>query len=200
MKWIYCRGGCVAASTLPYPSQRYNPKRYQSRCSELLLQRQRCLHRRDKVRIPPFVHFPSCLMQETRYSPTQLVNAGIPFVILGHSERRTLFHETSDLVAQKTVAALMTSLSVILCVGETLEERETGKTDQVVQEQLQAVVEVVKDGGWRYTYPFLTVLVSSNSTIQQNCCCVRTSVGNRDWQNSLFSPSLGSPCCYQSIP
>ena len=42
----------------------------------------------------------------------------------GHSERRTLFHETSDLVADKTRAAITAGLSVILCVGETLEERE----------------------------------------------------------------------------
>ncbi|KAL4067820.1 triose phosphate isomerase [Scleroderma citrinum] len=53
-------------------------------------------------------------------SLAQLHDAEIPYVTLGHSERRTIFHETSELVAQKTKAALDTSLSVILCVGETL--------------------------------------------------------------------------------
>jgi len=81
-------------------------------------------------------------------SPAQLADAGIPYVVLGHSERRTLFHETSALVAQKTRAALDHGLSVILCVGETLEEREAAKTAQVVQEQLQPVVEVLKPEDW----------------------------------------------------
>ncbi|KAF7977370.1 hypothetical protein HWV62_3969 [Athelia sp. TMB] len=82
-------------------------------------------------------------------SPQQLVNAGIPFVILGHSERRTLFGETSDIVAVKTRAALDAGdLSVILCVGETLEQREAGTTAQVVAEQLQAVVKVLKESEW----------------------------------------------------
>jgi triosephosphate isomerase len=58
----------------------------------------------------------------------------------GHSERRTLFHETSAFVAQKTKAALSAGLRVILCVGETLSEREAGKTDDVVREQLGEVV------------------------------------------------------------
>ncbi|KAI5981653.1 Triosephosphate isomerase [Pisolithus marmoratus] len=78
-------------------------------------------------------------------SPAQLADAGIPYVIIGHSERRTLFHETSELVAQKTKAALNGSLSVILCVGETLLEREAGQTTQVVESQLQAVVTVLKE-------------------------------------------------------
>ncbi|KAG8221473.1 Triosephosphate isomerase [Butyriboletus roseoflavus] len=77
-------------------------------------------------------------------SPIQLVDAEIPYVILGHSERRTLFHETSELVAKKTKAALDASLRVILCVGETLAEREAGRTTEVVNEQLQAVVDVLK--------------------------------------------------------
>jgi len=81
-------------------------------------------------------------------SPTQLVSAGVPYVILGHSERRTLFHETSELVAQKTRAALDASLSVILCVGETLEERESNKTAQVVETQLKACVDLLKEGDW----------------------------------------------------
>ncbi|KAH0828734.1 Triosephosphate isomerase [Lanmaoa asiatica] len=79
------------------------------------------------------------------FSPTQLVDAGIPYVILGHSERRTLFRETSEFVGSKTKAALDASLKVILCVGETLAEREAGKTTEVVNAQLQAVVDVLKD-------------------------------------------------------
>ncbi|PCH37029.1 triose phosphate isomerase [Wolfiporia cocos MD-104 SS10] len=81
-------------------------------------------------------------------SPAQLADAGIPYVILGHSERRTLFHETSELVAQKTRAALDAGLSVILCVGETLQEREAGQTAQVVQAQLAPVVAALAEADW----------------------------------------------------
>ena len=83
-------------------------------------------------------------------SPAQLVDAQIPYVILGHSERRTLFHETSDLIAQKTRAALDEGLSVILCVGETLAEREANQTAQVVQAQLKPVVDALKAEDWKY--------------------------------------------------
>ena len=61
----------------------------------------------------------------------------------GHSERRTLFHESSDFVATKTRAALESQLSVILCVGETEEERNAGKTREVVEAQLDAVIKAV---------------------------------------------------------
>ncbi|PPQ76839.1 hypothetical protein CVT26_002297 [Gymnopilus dilepis] len=81
-------------------------------------------------------------------SPKQLVDAGIPYVILGHSERRTLFLETSAVVATKTRAAIDAGLKVILCIGETLEQRESGKTAEVCQEQLKAVVDVTKPEDW----------------------------------------------------
>ncbi|KAF8235207.1 triose phosphate isomerase [Tricholoma matsutake] len=81
-------------------------------------------------------------------SPDQIVDAGIPYVILGHSERRTLFHETSQIVAQKTRAALDASLNIILCIGETLEQRESGKTAEVCEEQLKAVIDVLKESDW----------------------------------------------------
>lgn len=81
-------------------------------------------------------------------SPTQLVDAGVPYVILGHSERRTLFGETSAIVAEKTRAALDAGLRVILCVGETLAEREVGRTQQVVEEQLQTVVARLSPEDW----------------------------------------------------
>ncbi|KAA1472709.1 triose phosphate isomerase [Dentipellis sp. KUC8613] len=82
-------------------------------------------------------------------SATQLHDAGIPFVILGHSERRSLFHETPDLVARKARTALDSGLSVILCVGETLEEREANKTLQVVESQLKPVIDAVKTEEWK---------------------------------------------------
>ncbi len=78
-------------------------------------------------------------------SVSQIKDASIPWVILGHSERRTLFHESDANVAEKTSAALESGLSVILCIGETLEQREANQTVDVVVRQLNAVAEVVKD-------------------------------------------------------
>jgi len=69
----------------------------------------------------------------------------------GHSERRTHFGETSEIVAQKVQAALGIGLKVILCIGETLKEREEGRTTQVVETQLQAVVDVITNASdWRW--------------------------------------------------
>ncbi|KAG7095245.1 hypothetical protein E1B28_006019 [Marasmius oreades] len=81
-------------------------------------------------------------------SPRQLADAEIPYVILGHSERRTLLHESSEFVAQKTRAALDSGLSVILCIGETLQEREAGETAKVCEAQLKPVVKALKEGDW----------------------------------------------------
>lgn len=68
----------------------------------------------------------------------------------GHSERRTLFHETSELVAVKTRAAIDAELKVILCIGETLHQRDLGQTSQVCQAQIKAVVDVTKEVDWRH--------------------------------------------------
>ncbi len=62
------------------------------------------------------------------------------YVIVGHSERRTYHGESSDLVAKKAVQALASGLVPIVCVGETLAQREAGQTEQVVGEQLQALL------------------------------------------------------------
>ena len=78
-------------------------------------------------------------------SVAQLKDAQIPWVILGHSERRQIFGESSELIGQKTTAAIENGLSVILCVGETLEQREKGETNQVVLDQLQTGTKDVKD-------------------------------------------------------
>ena len=60
------------------------------------------------------------------------------YVIIGHSERRTYFGETDETVNKKTLAALANGLTPIVCVGETLEENQSGKTAEVVARQVKA--------------------------------------------------------------
>jgi len=69
-----------------------------------------------------------------------LVEFGCKYVLLGHSERRALYHESDEMVAMKFDAALKAGLKPVLCVGETLEEREAGITEEVVARQLDAVI------------------------------------------------------------
>ncbi|MHB1948399.1 MAG: triose-phosphate isomerase [Gammaproteobacteria bacterium] len=82
-------------------------------------------------------------------SGPMLVDFGCQSVLVGHSERRMLFHEDLDLVAAKFKAALEFGLIPILCVGETLEQRQQGETEQVLTEQIESVVELVGIEGFR---------------------------------------------------
>jgi triosephosphate isomerase len=75
-------------------------------------------------------------------SAAMLVDFGCRYVIVGHSERRALYGEESHTVALKFRAAQAVGLIPILCVGETLDQRDAGITEQVVAEQLDAVVEL----------------------------------------------------------
>ncbi|MCC1497071.1 triose-phosphate isomerase [Alcanivorax sp. 1008] len=72
-------------------------------------------------------------------SAEMLVDAGCQYVLVGHSERRTLFAEDNAQVADKFCRALEAGLRPVLCIGETLAEREAGRTEQVVNAQLEAV-------------------------------------------------------------
>ncbi len=73
-------------------------------------------------------------------SASMLRDFGCRFVIVGHSERRSLYGESDQQVAAKYIAAQAGGLTPILCVGESLEEREAGTTEQVVARQLDAVI------------------------------------------------------------
>jgi triosephosphate isomerase len=73
-------------------------------------------------------------------SPAMLKEAGCDGVILGHSERRQYFGETDELVAKKLRAALAEGLHPIVCVGETLQEREAGRTWEVVSRQVRGAL------------------------------------------------------------
>lgn len=69
-------------------------------------------------------------------APSMLVEAGASFVILGHSERRKLFFEDDALINRKVKLALLSGLKVILCIGESKEDRDAGKTTEVLERQL----------------------------------------------------------------
>ena len=74
-------------------------------------------------------------------SPGMLTDFACRYVIIGHSERRGLFHESNDIASAKFDAAIKAGLTPIFCVGETLEERDSGVTEQVVATQLDAVLD-----------------------------------------------------------
>ncbi|KAL0633852.1 triosephosphate isomerase [Maublancomyces gigas] len=78
-------------------------------------------------------------------SAEQLKDAGVNWALIGHSERRALMGESDEFVASKTKAALAQGLSVILCIGESLEQREAGITIDVVTTQLNAVAKHIQD-------------------------------------------------------
>ncbi len=70
-------------------------------------------------------------------APPMLVDAGCRYVILGHSERRAMFHESDEIVNRKAHAAIAAGLIPIVCVGETKEERERDQTQKVVSTQIE---------------------------------------------------------------
>jgi len=72
-------------------------------------------------------------------SPLMLKDVGCEYVVLGHSERRQYFKETSKEVARKTEIALSVNLTPIVCVGENLKERESGKTESIIEQEIKAL-------------------------------------------------------------
>jgi triosephosphate isomerase len=78
-------------------------------------------------------------------SPDLIKDFGLSWVILGHSERRSLFHTDDETVGKQVAAALAQGLRVIACVGETLAEREAGQTMKVVERQMKAIAANIDD-------------------------------------------------------
>jgi triosephosphate isomerase len=112
----------------------------------------------EAVLCPPFVSLPAAVesghtvfaqnvhwADEGAYtgeiSPTMLLELGVAGAIVGHSERRQYFGETDESVARRTAAALEHGLRVIACVGESLEERESGEMELVLRVQIEAIGE-----------------------------------------------------------
>nr|CAG4645057.1 EOG090X0BSC [Leptodora kindtii] len=81
-------------------------------------------------------------------SPAMIKDVGAGWVILGHSERRNVFGEIDSLIGEKVAHALSAGLSIIPCIGEKLEEREAGQTEEVVFRQLQAIASNIPEDKW----------------------------------------------------
>jgi len=79
-------------------------------------------------------------------SPIMLLSAGCTHVIIGHSERRQILQETDDLIGRKVITALRKGMTPILCVGETLEQRERGEAEPVVSAQLRTALKDLTPG------------------------------------------------------
>jgi triosephosphate isomerase len=73
-------------------------------------------------------------------APSMLAKLGVKYVIVGHSERREIFGETDEMVSKKITAILKQGMTPIVCVGETLDEREAGSTEAKVLEQVRAAL------------------------------------------------------------
>lgn len=118
----------------------------------------------DMLICPPYTHLAQCsLIIENNESPLligaqnchdsdqgaftgeisapMLASMGMDYVILGHSERRILFNESNDVIARKCYAALKAGLIPIVCIGETLEQRNQGIVNQVIQEQVLSILQ-----------------------------------------------------------
>ncbi len=78
-------------------------------------------------------------------SAEMLKSAGCEYVILGHSERRTIFFETDEIINNKLLKAISSGLLPIFCIGETLEERESGRTNSVVENQIKKGLEGISE-------------------------------------------------------
>lgn len=117
----------------------------------------------------------------------QLVDVGCRYVLVGHSERRMLLGEGDALIARKFVAAQSCGLIPVLCVGETLEEREAGRTIEVVSGQVGAVLDVVGVGAfaravvaYEPVWAIGTGLTATPGQAQEVHAAIRSQVADED--------------------
>lgn len=82
-------------------------------------------------------------------SADMLADCGVELVIIGHSERRALYAETDEVVLSKTRLAIDSGLVAVVCVGETLEERKSGREEAVVSSQLSLLLSELTDADWK---------------------------------------------------
>ncbi|MGZ7023000.1 MAG: triose-phosphate isomerase [Ilumatobacteraceae bacterium] len=116
-------------------------------------------------------------------SPVFLAKLNVHYVIAGHSERRQLFGETDEMVAKKVVAIQRQSMTPILCVGETLEEREAGDTETKVLGQIRAALDGLDSAAvgslvvaYEPIWAIGTGRTATSEDAQQTCAAIRACV------------------------
>eukprot|EP00434_Breviolum_minutum_P018552 symbB.v1.2.016364.t1/scaffold1243.1/size129491/6 len=119
------------------------------------------------------------------WTAAHLQDMEVGYTLIGHSERRSKYGETDEDTAVKVEKCQAAGLKVLFCIGELLEERESGKTDEVNKRQLAAIIPKVKN--WdRCTYE-----------IRRHCHCLRASVGHWHWQGGDTRSGRGDSGLYK---
>lgn len=131
-------------------------------------------------------HFEDSGAYTGEVSPVFLSKLNVAYVIVGHSERRKLFGETDDLIAKKVAAIFKHGMTPILCVGETLEERERGSAEEVVCNQVvQGLAKAKKDDlkklviAYEPVWAIGTKQVCPPETAQGMCKVVRATLAEK---------------------
>lgn len=96
-------------------------------------------------------------------SATMIEDCGCDWVILGHPERRTIFHEPDDLISEKVAHALKSGLKVVACVCETKEDRDEGRTWEILDAQMASLAASVSD--WSRVVIAFEALWASNTGV-----------------------------------
>lgn len=123
-------------------------------------------------------------------SPVALADLGVTYVVIGHSERRNIFHETDEEVNKKAHAVFNHGMTPIICVGESEEERDNGQADKVVSDQVKKAVEGLSDDQLKEVViayePVWAIGTGKSSNAQdanEMCACVRSTLAELSSQD-----------------
>ena len=142
------------------------------------------------------VHFAASGAYTGEISAAMLKDYGIKFVIIGHSERRQYFGETDETVNKRTLTALENGLTPIVCVGETLSQRENGETEKVLDTQLETGLKGVEDAtklviAYEPVWAIGTGKTATDEQAQETIAYIRKKIGQ------LFCPKCAEKVIIQ---
>ena len=142
------------------------------------------------------VHFAASGAYTGEISAAMLKDYGVKFVIIGHSERRQYFGETDETVNKRTLTALENGLTPIVCVGETLSQRENGETEKVLDTQLETGLKGVEDAtklviAYEPVWAIGTGKTATDEQAQETIAYIRKKIGQ------LFCPKCAEKIIIQ---
>ena len=142
------------------------------------------------------VHFAASGAYTGEISAAMLKDYGVKFVIIGHSERRQYCGETDETVNKRTLTALENGLTPIVCVGETLSQRENGETEKVLDTQLETGLKGVEDAtklviAYEPVWAIGTGKTATDEQAQETIAYIRKKIGQ------LFCPKCAEKVIIQ---